>query len=158
MGPCSIPLERKNAGNVTNVYGRILLELCKNNNLFILNGRMGQDKLCPKVTCKDRSTVDYILSTVGNFLVLDNFTVHEFSELFSDAHCPLSVCFSIVPLKISHSITPSRNDGQEPMVRKWDATKGESFIEKFDVMEAASIETKLNELSHIGNIIKTKYK
>ena len=119
---------------------------------------MGQDKLCPKVTCKDRSTVDYILSTVGNFLVLDNFTVHEFSELFSDAHCPLSVCFSIVPLKISHSITPSRNDGQEPMVRKWDATKGESFIEKFDVMEAASIETKLNELSHIGNIIKTKYK
>ena len=152
---CSIPLERKSADNVTNVYGRNLLELCKNNNLFILNGRMGQDKLCPKVTCKDRSTVDYILSTVGNFFVLDNFTVHEFSELFSDAHCPLSVCFSIVPLKISHFITPSRNDGQEPMVRKWDATKGESFIEKFDVMEAASIETKLNELSHIGNITKS---
>ena len=42
------------------------------------------------------------------------------------------------------------------MVRKWDATKGESFIEKFDVMEAASIETKLNELSHIGKNTKSK--
>ena len=67
---CSVPLERKNADYVTNVYGRNLLELCKNNNLFILNGRIGQDRLCPKVTCKDRSTVDYILSTVGDFLLL----------------------------------------------------------------------------------------
>ena len=61
-------------------------------------------------------------------------TVHEYSELFSDAHCPLLLCFSIVPLKIPHSITPSRNDGQDSMVRKWDATKGESFMEKFVVV------------------------
>ena len=32
------------------------------------------------------------------------------------------------------------------IVIKWDATKRENYIENFDVMEAAAIETKLNEI------------
>ena len=55
----NIPVERSNADTTVNTYGRQLLELYKNNNLLILNGIIGQDNIKPKVTCKDRSIVDY---------------------------------------------------------------------------------------------------
>ena len=94
--------KRKRANNTTtNTNGLHLLELCKNNNLFILNGRIGQDRLLPRATCKDRSAVDYFLSTVENFSVLENFIIHEFSEFYSDAHCPLSICLNVDLLEIT---------------------------------------------------------
>ena len=130
-----VPLERKSADNTTNTYGRHLLELCKNNNLFILNGKIGQDRLLPRVTFKDRSTVDYFLSTVENFWVLENFTIHEFSELYSDAHCPLSICLNVDLLEITRPNHANKIDAQETKVINWDATKRENLIENFDVME-----------------------
>jgi hypothetical protein len=39
-----IPLRRTNEDKVINQYVRILLNLCKYNNVFILNGRIGEDK------------------------------------------------------------------------------------------------------------------
>lgn len=59
----NVPVERKKADKTVNTYGRQLLELCKNNNLLILNGRIDQGNIEPKVTCKNRSTIDYFLTT-----------------------------------------------------------------------------------------------
>ena len=56
---CNIPLNRKSADKVVNSCGYNLLEFCKSNNLFILNGRIGTDYEAPKLTCKNKSTVDY---------------------------------------------------------------------------------------------------
>ena len=78
----NVPVERSNADNTVNTYGRQLLELCKNNNLLILNGRIGQDNIESKVTCKDRSAVDYFLSTVDNFKIINNLITHEFCDLY----------------------------------------------------------------------------
>ena len=99
--------------------------------------------------------MDYFLSTVENFSVLENFTIHEFSELYSDAHCPLSICVNVDLLEITCPNQANKIDAQEPKVIKWDATKRENFIENFDVMEAAAIETKLNELLHNSDITKS---
>ena len=63
----NIPTERKNADLHTNSYGYQLIEFCKNNDLFILNGRVGDDVNPPKLTCKNSSTVDYVISTAYNF-------------------------------------------------------------------------------------------
>ena len=54
-----IPLKRKSSDKTVNTYGHSLLDTCKNNNLFILNGRIGEDRINTKLTCKDKSTVDY---------------------------------------------------------------------------------------------------
>ena len=67
--------------------------------------------------------MDYFLSTVENFSVLENFTIHEFSELYSDAHCPLSICLNVELLEITRPIHANKIDSQEPKVIKWDATK-----------------------------------
>ena len=55
----SVPLNRKNDGLVTNSYGNIMRDFCKNTNLFIMNGRLGNVGTNMHVTCKDRNTVDY---------------------------------------------------------------------------------------------------
>ena len=99
--------------------------------------------------------MDYFLSTVENFSVLENFTIHGSSELYSDAHCPLSICLNVDLLEITHPNHANKIDAQEPKVIKWDATKREYCIENFDVMEAAAIETKLNELLNKSDITKS---
>lgn len=43
----------------------MLLDTCKNNNLFILNGRCGTDRNIEIFTFRDRSVIDYVIATVG---------------------------------------------------------------------------------------------
>ena len=52
-----------NRNSVDNSYGRQMIEFCKTNNIFILNGRFSSDIVHPKLTCKNSSTVDYALSS-----------------------------------------------------------------------------------------------
>ena len=73
-----IPLERTNQDNCKpNSHGYKLIELCKNNNLFIVNGRVCDDKRIGKITGKGTSVVDYdiaslyILQNIIKFKVLD---------------------------------------------------------------------------------------
>ena len=58
----AIQLDRvlQDTGRPTN-YGYKLLSLCKNNNLYIAKGRSGLDKGVGKLTCKNRSIIDYML-------------------------------------------------------------------------------------------------
>ena len=42
---CKLPLSRKNDDITTYSYGQQLIEFCKNNNIFILNGRFGTQSL-----------------------------------------------------------------------------------------------------------------
>ena len=66
-----IPLERANQDKCKpNSHGYKLIELCKNNNLYILNGRVCDDKHVGKTTCKGTSVIDYAISS---FYVLHIF-------------------------------------------------------------------------------------
>ena len=44
-----------------NKNGERLLDLCQNHNLFIVNGRFGDDANIDKTTCKDVSVIDYAI-------------------------------------------------------------------------------------------------
>ena len=46
---------------------------------------MDKDREMPKLTCKDRSTADYFLSTVHIFQFIQDFDILDFSVLYSDA-------------------------------------------------------------------------
>ena len=77
-----IPLERKSLDKIANTYGHALLDMCKNNDLFILNGRIREDRVKTKLSCKDKSTVDYFLSSGQLFRYYSEFQVNEFANLF----------------------------------------------------------------------------
>jgi hypothetical protein len=86
-----IPLRRANEDKVINQYVRKLLDVCKYNDVFILNGRIGEDKDIGKFTCKNVGVVDYIIASPEYLKHITNFQVLKFSKLHSDVHCPISI-------------------------------------------------------------------
>ena len=86
-----IPLRRANEDKVINQYARKLLDFCKYNDVFILNGRIGEGKEIGKFTCKKVNVVDYVIAFPEYLKRITNIQVLEFSKLLSDVHCPISI-------------------------------------------------------------------
>ena len=74
-------IKRYSVDNVVNNYGKKLLSLCPNMNIFIVNGRIGKSEW----TCKNASVVDYCLASPSLFVI------DTFDPMLSDVHSPL-VC------------------------------------------------------------------
>lgn len=152
----NVPISRVNSDDIVNTYGRHLLELCENNNLFILNGRHGRDRVEPKTTCKDRSTVDYFLSSVDNFAFINDFSILEFSDLYSDVHCPLTLILNTdSSINLNRSEVTQMPSEPKAKVRNWDSKKANIYIENFDVLRVAEIEMKIDDLSNNEDISAT---
>lgn len=64
---CNVALKRTGQDHTDNNYGCKLIELCKNNDMFIVKGRMYNDKNIGILTCKNSSTVDYVLASTHTF-------------------------------------------------------------------------------------------
>lgn len=90
MQQLGIPTERYSTDVTrTNGYGKKLLEMCKNNMMFVFNGKLGEDTMIGKETT--------VLNTVDWFIIscdhCENFQVLKFDPLLSDVHHCIS--FSI---------------------------------------------------------------
>lgn len=81
-----IPFIRKVTDMSSNNFGYKLIDFCINNNIFIVNGRMGTDKLIGSLTCNNSSTVDYVLSSASLFYFIKEFEVLCFCNLYLDVH------------------------------------------------------------------------
>ena len=98
----NVPLDRASEDiGRCNTYGYKLINFCKNNSLFILNGRISSDKGLGKVICNNTSLVDYLIVSphLFPFVLVDNlivsphlfpfvseFKVIDFDPLVSDVH------------------------------------------------------------------------
>jgi hypothetical protein len=100
----NVEILRKSMDNRKNNFGNRLLELCRCNNIFICNGRIGDDKGIGKFTSKNASVVDYAICSPLLFKIIDNFSVLETSKLFSDIHNPLSMVFNCIRENTSSAI------------------------------------------------------
>ena len=141
---CDIPLLRKTSDHTTNFYGPQMVEFCKYNNIFILNGRMDKDLEQPKLTCKDRSTVDYFISTAQNFKFLHDFEILDFNLLFSDAHCPITLTLDILANK---NEVRSNNQKSDPKVKLWDENKSQNFVENISQSDVDDILHSVNDIT-----------
>ena len=151
----NISLSRTNPDKTTNSYGRKMIEFCKNNNIFILNGRLGNDTSKSKFTCKNSSCVDYIVSTAYVLDKIDFFSVEDFEPLFSDSHCSV-----ILHLKTKHQSNMKADDSNvksEPEIRLWNDEKGDSFQENLSEEKINQILSELNNMkAKINEINATK--
>jgi hypothetical protein len=85
-----IPLKRvSKCKGRTHDDGHKLLEVCKRNNLYIANSRIGSDANIGEKTCKDATVVDYLILSSNLFSLITNFEIDEFVPLYSDCHCCL---------------------------------------------------------------------
>lgn len=74
-----------------NHFGTLLLKMCQANNLYIMNGRIGQDAKIGKCTTDKCTVIDYTISNGNFFQLVNDFCVLDFCKLYSDVHCPI-VC------------------------------------------------------------------
>ena len=89
---------RTNQDNVTNNYGRQLLDICKVTGVRIINGRYHNDAHIGRFTCHTandgHSTVDYLLARPDDIPLVRDFCVEDMSVVSRD-HCPLTFTLTV---------------------------------------------------------------
>jgi exonuclease III len=91
----SIDTQRYSQDNVSDKYGKRLLNMCRHLGIYILNGRVGCDKNIGHVTCRDKSVVDYVIASADIFQYVSDFCILPFDPMLSDVHNPISLTLKI---------------------------------------------------------------
>ena len=104
MENLSINLQRKSQDSKLNTNGYKLLDICKNNNLFILKGRLSADSDVGRFTFREKSVIDYVIASAECFEKINHFEIIETDPIFSDGHNLLSWYISINDKHINHSL------------------------------------------------------
>ena len=111
--------------------------------LFILNGRIGSNYTCPNLTCKNKSTVDYFISSAHMIPTIKDLQVQEFSCLLSDAHSPVSLT-----IEVSYELKESNTKCNTTLTKQklWESEKSEAFVDNIDILKVSDIEMRLDHL------------
>ena len=88
--------ERVNSDSIVNNTGRRLIKLCRSLDMLIMNGGFGKDVNVGNKTCKNSSTVDYIIIAPSCIESILDFEILDFNPLISDVHCPVYADFKIL--------------------------------------------------------------
>ncbi|VDI40569.1 Hypothetical predicted protein [Mytilus galloprovincialis] len=148
----NIPRTRNNPDKVVNCYGRKFLEFCKNNKVFILNGRVGQDVI-GRPTSRNNSVIDYIICTSHFLRCRSNFEILEFSKLFSDVHSPLKLSLNRVnPTFELHTTELSYQE--ENKIGKWKFEQVNDFKNNIDEDKIRNVIDELSIYSNQENVTK----
>ncbi|CAG2239754.1 unnamed protein product [Mytilus edulis] len=141
--------KRNNKDKCKNRFGNQLLDFCKGNNLFIMNGRTTKDRE-GKLTCRNASVVDYCISNVSflqNFL---NFEILDFSSLYSDVHSPLLL--SIKCLILDKETNDGIDNGKDEKIKKWDPSKSLLFQENIDTEMIAILMKEIEDTKNLTQL------
>ncbi|MEW8548531.1 MAG: reverse transcriptase family protein [Candidatus Thiodiazotropha sp.] len=139
-----VPLNRANCDRKTNNNGHWLIDTCKNNNLFIVNGRIGKDKSVGAPTFRDSSTIDYTIVSADCFKIFCEFEVMELDPIFSDGHSLLSWSLKI-PMNEQVCKKPSSQNNTTNSF-KWSLNAKENYIDSIDIQKVSDINNTLDLL------------
>ena len=131
----NIPLQRASKDTKINNARYWMIDICKNNNLFIINGRFGKDKGIGSATFRYKSVIDYTICTAESFDFLHEFEVIELDQLFSDGHTLLS-------WSLSANVTSSpvlTNKLSEGINFKWSDDANIQFNDSINMQEIHSL-------------------
>ena len=139
-------LHRQNSDAGVNNYGYRMVDFCKNNNMYIVNGRGGANSSL--ATCKNISTVDYFLASANLFQMLHDLSVHKFSSLFSDSHNPVSLS---IKLDFTKDVYVA-NYSEHEETKLWNAEMSDIFINNFNTEDIMDLSDRLEGLKSKSNI------
>jgi len=110
----------------------MLLDLCKQTGLRILNGRVGDDKGIGRYTFVGSSgssfIVDYVITTQNLFSFVDTFVVNE-PNILSD-HCLINFSFTFNRKSTSHILTENISHNGISYKYVWNKNKIEQYNER----------------------------
>ena len=140
----NIPVERSSMDVKTNNTGYWLTDVCKNNNLFIVNGRVGKDKGIGRKTFRKTSTIDYTICTANCFPFLTQFEVIELDPIFSDGHSLLSWSLNI---NLTTNDTNDKPAYYTNSRSKWSEKDRDIFVSSIDMQQVLSLHETLDTIS-----------
>ena len=132
--------DRKSLDKTSNNHGTKLIDICKNNNLFILNGRFDKDKNIGNFTFRDTSVIDYMLVSVDTLKLLRSFEIVDTDPIFSDGHSILSCTLA----RTFHFPRPSQKPENKPNPPKWNGKYANNFCTN---IEQDQVNVLLNTLT-----------
>lgn len=149
----NVSVKRMSLDQKVNNYGYQLLDLCKSQDIFIVNGRVFPDSKVGGTTCRDASVVDYFICSVDMFNVICEFSVLEFCDLYSDIHNPITLSLNV---RLLNDFSNQNNEPISEKVRLWNNAQQEKFLENFDWQLHSEIDKQLLELSNDENITQVR--
>ncbi|CAG2247790.1 unnamed protein product [Mytilus edulis] len=99
-------------------------------------------------TCRNVSVVDYVITSVHLLRFVCNFFLHDFSELFSDVHSPITVSFKSTYQEHSDSENISQNTNEkDEKIKKWNWDLQNDFKNILSQERKDMIFESLNQIS-----------
>lgn len=146
----SIRLERNSKDHRSNSHGMRLIEILRTNNLFILNGRLFDDKDIGQFTFRNKTVIDYVFATAECFQQINAFKIVESDSLFSDGHNAL--CWEIsVPKKAYTSENSYMHFRTKPF---WKTELSASFNANLDADVINNINCQLDQFPQSHHTIE----
>lgn len=133
-----IPLTRNSSDKSSNNFGHKLLQFCKNNNLYICNGRCENDRVGAFTTTRG-SVIDYLISNLEGILQLESFTVYDYSPFLSDIHSALTFTFNMC----IKNVDTAKNTKSHKI---WESAKKEAFANNIDRNSVREIKQSLESI------------
>ena len=146
----AIPLERCSLDKRSNVNGMRLIEICRNNNLFILNGRLFKDQHKGTFTFRDKSVIDYAIASAECFEHISDFEILHTDALFSDGHNAIILNIEIPELGIQP--TPPNIKPAKPI---WKPELASSFVDHISLDKINTLIKQLVDSPCSTNAIDT---
>ena len=156
----NINIKRKTMDRITNNFGHKLIDFCISQELLLLNGRKDFDAGIGKVTCRNISVVDYVITKPYLFKSLTNFSIGEFCECISDVHS--AIYFDLIYDKSSINSEKQkdinvRTDENKVITPKWKAGIDDLYLKELDDSNIENVRISLNEvLQNAENIDQNK--
>ena len=126
------------------------MEVCKRNNIYIANSRIGSDSNIGQRTCKYATVVDYLILSSNLFSLITNFEIDEFVPLYSNCHCCLHFDIkTILSNGCKDQVTVREEYCNDKFVR-WKREKKSEYVNRIHEDPKgtlAMINDKLHELS-----------
>ena len=117
-----------------NSYGKKMVEVCKNNNVVIFNGRMGDDCGIGKATTTYNTVIDYVIGTWNVVKFVKIFRILNFDPLFSDVHCGIQTRLELVGRgRQEHRGRQQGNDQVHVRPGRWRTEKKEEYVRNIDI-------------------------
>ena len=143
--------KRSSSDTKTNNYGKQLINICQNIDVYIANGRLGERSAL--ATCRDASVVDYILLSSELFSDALNLNVLNFDPLFSDVHNTITLKLhssAFLIADVSEECDLSEVTCDDTSFRyKWDRNKVDAFSDFIDKDTIVSLNDRLNDMLNL---------
>ena len=134
---------RSSKDKTINNEGRLLLEVCKSSNLFILNGRCGKDKGTGSFTYKNLSVIDYSIGSSQFLKFVSDFEIVKLDSLYTDDHSLLSTTLNFGNVLKLAKQKPSKKKSSRP---KWNQEKKADFIINLDNQMISDIKLSIDHI------------